>query len=582
MMGKDLKGVAAGHTSLVEGEGSRQSARLLGTGMPQVSIRSTKGDDRRLPLGSRTVIGRAEDSDICFHDRLLSRYHAEILLRQDGCYLIDMGSTNGTYLNGARVPHERPLSDGDVIRVGDSTMVFHTDAQLAEVGNEPLALGTVRSYRVTDLYGRSTRDTQDVSELVKQNRVLGVLSQATSALLVHVPLAQLFEKILELMLDAIPAERGAVILLEGDTPVIKASRARADIPPISSVSRSIIDRVVDGKVALLLPDVLEDAALRKRDSIVACAIRSAICVPLWVAAATGEPDRVLGVAYLDSRVRTPTFTEADLEVLTVLANVAAAKIENSRLLEESMEKRRMEADLRLAAEIQSSLWPVSSPDVPGYDVAAITRPSRTVGGDYYDFCFDGERLHIALGDVAGNGLGAAMLMIALRAAVRGNWQDGALADAVGRMNRTFHQNVPDDKYATFFVGRLEVDTGRLVYVNAGHNQPLLVRADGSFERLAHGGTVLGAFDGSRYEQASVRFDPGDTLVVFSDGVSDTWDDPDVADRKMVEVARSSAALPADHLKRAILNELEAAGCTRPSDDRTLLVLKRAATALAAA
>jgi sigma-B regulation protein RsbU (phosphoserine phosphatase) len=165
-----------------------------------------------------------------------------------------------------------------------------------------------------------------------------------------------------------------------------------------------------------------------------------------------------------------------------------------------------------------------------------------------------------------------MLMIALRAAVRAHWATGPLAEATSRINATFHQNVPDDKYATFFIGRLDPRTGWLRYVNAGHNRPLLVRADGSWEALGRGGTVLGMFDTASYEEAETVLDPGDTLLVFSDGVSDTWPDPDTADAALVDLIRRGREQAATSLQREIFAATEQLG--RALDDRTLLLLKR--------
>jgi phosphoserine phosphatase RsbU/P len=563
--------------------------------MPQISIRSVPGGGtgllQRVPLGGRTTIGRAEDSDIRLPDRSLSRRHAQILQRRDGCYLVDLGSTNGTYLNGTRVPQESALQDGDVITLGEVTIVYHAASEpavapLAQEADwhEPTRLTSLerpptptveRSIPLTDIVQRATRRHQvNHPEALPTGKVLGILTQASAALLSHLPLPELFERILDLLMAAIPAERGAIMLLEGDAPVIKARRTREGAGALHKISNGIARRVIEEHVALLLPDVMEDNLLRTRASILSGAIRCAMAVPLWVAASSGEPNRVLGLVYLDSRARVPGFSETDLEILTVLANVAAAKIETARLLEESLEKRRLEADMQLAADIQSRVLPHVAPVVPGFDVSASTRPCRTVGGDYYDLCLDGERLHLALGDVSGKGLGAAMLMIALRAAVRTHWTEGPLAEITGRINGTFHQSVPDDKYATFFIGRLETRTGRLTYVNAGHNRPLLVRADGTCETLATGGTVLGAFETAVYDEDVTVLKPGDTLLVFSDGVSESWPDPDEADRALCGLVREGRNVDAATVQRNIFAAVDRLASPRPLDDRTLLVLKR--------
>jgi serine phosphatase RsbU (regulator of sigma subunit) len=378
----------------------------------------------------------------------------------------------------------------------------------------------------------------------------------------------------------VTAERGAILLLEGGVPHIKASRSHSG-DALNRVSRSIARRVIEERVSLLLPNVLEDARFRSEDSILASGIRTAMCAPLWVSAAGEGKDSVIGLVYVDSIQHTHAFTDDDLRVLTALANVAAAKIENVRLLEESLEKRRLEEDMRMAAEIQTGLLPSAAPRLPGWDLAGSNRPCRTVGGDYYDFALVRGRLLLALGDVSGKGTGAALLMTVLRAAVRAHWTEPLLADAVSRINRTVCQNVPSSKYVTFFLASLDPATGRLEFVNAGHNPPILVRASGSAEKLSLGGLVLGIFEDVAYEGGAVELGAGDTLVVYSDGVTETWD-PDgeeFGDDKLVALAVASRDKGADALQDAILAEIERfEQGARATDDRTLIVLKREAAA----
>jgi sigma-B regulation protein RsbU (phosphoserine phosphatase) len=200
-----------------------------------------------------------------------------------------------------------------------------------------------------------------------------------------------------------------------------------------------------------------------------------------------------------------------------------------------------------------------------------------VGGDYYDFAIEDGRLLLALGDVSGKGTGAALLMTVLRAAVRSHWREPVLADAVVRINRTVCQNVPSSKFVTFFLAALDPDTGRLDFVNAGHNPPLLVRADGDVEKLSDGGLVLGIFDNIAYDGGRVEMHHGDTLVVYSDGVTETWD-PDgeeFGEEGLIPLAVRNRTLDAESLQNAILREIERfeAGA-RATDDRTIVVLRR--------
>jgi phosphoserine phosphatase RsbU/P len=285
-------------------------------------------------------------------------------------------------------------------------------------------------------------------------------------------------------------------------------------------------------------------------------IRSAVCAPLWLTGATAESDQVIGLVYLDSLQRSHSFTEDDLRMVTALANIAAAKIENTRLLEESIEKRAMEEDMRRAAEIQRGLLPASSPRVDGWGVVGSNKPCHTVGGDYYDFVCEGPSLMLALGDVSGKGTGAALLMAVLRAAVRAHWIEFAPADAMAR---------------------LDTAKGVLSYVNAGHNPPLLVRASGEVRELEEGGMVLGMFESVPYDDGAVEMKAGDALVIFSDGVTETFNrqGEEFGVERLVEVVRRGRGLDAPSLEAEILRALDAfAAGSRATDDRTLIVLKR--------
>lgn len=547
--------------------------------MPEIAIQTAGGTRERYPLVKQRVsIGRSRDSDIFLPDQWLSRHHAAIEQREaDTFWVGDLSSKNGTLLNGEPVRDWRRLRPGDVITLGEHTLTFCAEAGgEEEEDREPE--GT-RVFSVRELSAINTRPAIDPGELQRQNRVLAILSKAASELVIHQPLEQLFDTILNLLLEAVAAERGAILLLEGTPPaaVIKASRSRqGDV--LTRISRSIARRAIDERVSLLLPNVLEDVRFKSEDSILASGIRTAMCAPLWFASPEQGGDAVIGLVYVDSLQHAHSFTEDDLRVLTALANVAAAKIENVRLLEESMEKRLMEEDMRMAAEIQNGLLPREAPHIDGWDLVGCNRPCRTVGGDYYDFAIEDGRLLVALGDVSGKGTGAALLMTVLRAAVRAHWTDATLSDAVARINRTVCQNVPSSKYVTFFLAALDPATGRLSYVNAGHNPPLLVRAGGAVERLEEGGLVLGMFENVVYASATVEMRLGDTLVVYSDGVTETWSPQgeEFGEESLMALAVRSRTLDADSLQNAVLREIERfeAGA-RATDDRTLVILKRA-------
>ena len=543
--------------------------------MAELFVQDKSGSKQRFTLDKdRVTIGRSRENHVFIPDQWLSRHHAEIRKKGAGFVVVDLGSKNGTQLNGSRLAGEAPLLAGDVVTLGEHVLT--------------LSLGDAPEEREDDIYGTqiySARELSDVGTkpvdaegLARQNRVLSVLTKATRELLVHRPLAELFDLVLDLLLEAVPAERAVILIVENGQPAIKASRSRTG-QPITRVSRSITRRVLDERVSLLIPNIFEDATLRAQDSIMASGIRSALCAPLWYTATSGsDEDSVIGLVYLDTLAR-ENFSEEDLRILTAIANVAAAKIENVRLIEHSMEMRRLEQDIQVAAEIQRGFLPSSAPNVPGYGLVGSNMPCHTVGGDYYDFMLDKGELFFALGDVSGKGTGAALLMTVLRAAVRGHWIETLPAEAIVKINRTICQNVPSNKYVTFFMGRLDVASGRLAYVNAGHNAPILARRDGALERLCDGGMVLGLFEGVPFCEGTLTIEPGDTLVVFSDGVSETFaaDGEEFGEDRLAQLVLAKRTLAASRVETEILREIETfAKGAKATDDRTLIVLQRAA------
>jgi len=434
-----------------------------------------------------------------------------------------------------------------------------------------------RAFSAREISDVVTRGAREGLALARQNQILDTLRTATKQLVVHRPLPELFELLLDLLFAAVPAERGAILLLEGEAqlPVIRAARSRAG-QRIKSVSSSIAGRVLEEGVALLLPNALEDPSFGDAPSVVLSQIRSALCAPLWTE--RGDCDSVLGLVYLDTCQITDAFDEDDLGLVTSLANVAAVKIQNAFLLEDRVERKRLEEEMRLAAQVQASLLPHTPPDLPGYSLAGSNRPCHAVGGDYYDWGLADDGLRFALADVAGKGAAAALMMTALRATIRAHSREQDPSVLARRVNGSVHESVPPGRFATAFLAHLDPETGLLTYVNAGHNPPLLVRADGRLETLERGGLAFGLFDWASYDSGQVELAPGDTLVAYSDGVSETTspDGEEFGPERIAEIARHGRRVQAGGIELAIRLELDSFSEGRhPEDDRTLVVLKRA-------
>jgi len=293
------------------------------------------------------------------------------------------------------------------------------------------------------------------------------------------------------------------------------------------------------------------------------------------------PDRrlgVLAVADKESRDgRVLDFTPTDARLLSLFAAQAAAAIETARLHRDAIEKERIERDLELAATIQRQILPRDLPVVPGLEIAARNRPTRQVGGDYFDlFPLSGGRLAFLVADVSGKGVAAALLVSTVHAAVHLQIDDAkTLADLVARIDRHLQRYAATRKFLTAFFGLLEPDNGTLRYVSAGHNPALLKRASGEIEQLKATGVPLGMFPHSSWKEETVTLERGDLLCVYTDGVSEALD---AADEEFGLDRLARLLIPAattEEICRSVFDAVENFAADVPQyDDQTLLLVRR--------
>ena len=532
--------------------------------MPHLRLASAHGPPEWFPLrGDRIVLGRSRDCDLILPDVLLSRRHAELVRADHGWLLRDLGSLNGTRLNGARLEKDVLLQDGDVVEVADWSLAYR-DAELPSDPDANVAEARLRD--VTDLATRSYVETEKVA---RQSRILSVLTRAAAAVVATPSAPELLDTLLGHVLEAVPASRGAVALFEGDPLEMAVAAARAiEGEAAWTIDPAVAERALRAPAAFLAPRVESGDG----------SVRAVLCAPLWFGGASGELQRAAGCVVLEGPTGETPFDEEHLKLVTAVANLAASRLESLKLRESNADKRRLEEDLRGAARIQHSLLPEETPELAGYELAANSRLCSAVGADYYDFVSDDVDLLIALGDVAGKGLAAALLMASLRAAVRALWREPLpVRQIVKAINANLRHAVPPNRFGTLILARLEIATGWLTWVNAGHEAALLALPDGGHAMLEATGTVLGVFDEAEWEEERVQLPPGGALVLLSDGVVEASraSSSDLGPERLATIVRTAGTANASTILKALQMAVEAGlGGERPADDHTFVVLRR--------
>lgn len=289
-------------------------------------------------------------------------------------------------------------------------------------------------------------------------------------------------------------------------------------------------------------------------------------------------DKVIGVINLEADW-VDGYDENDLRLLTMFASLAASAIDHTMLYRKVMRQQQAEGEIELARKVVESLLPRSFPVVEGFDIYGLTIPVREVGGDYFDFIGSvSDRLAVLISDVSGKGLAAALIMVSFRAYIHATViNELAMRVLMSRVNRLIYETTNGDRFITTFYGLIDPEHKRLLYINAGHNPPLLVRADGSRKLLDDSGLPLGIFDDSRYSESVVDFQAGDILLLYTDGVTEACSECDepFSLTRLEEVVRGAAHLDAAGICRAVAEEVNqyAAGIGGPEDDLTVAVIK---------
>jgi len=294
--------------------------------------------------------------------------------------------------------------------------------------------------------------------------------------------------------------------------------------------------------------------------------------------AMSAQDAFKGFLGIGKKVTGEKLSETELGFLETLANDAVGAIENAQMVEQMLEKQRMEEELKIARDIQKRLLPEYCPHYDRVEIAARNYSCTEVGGDYYDCLpLDASRLGIAIADVSGKSTPAALLMSNLQASLRALASDGkSVQEIVKKINDLIYQNTTSDKFITFFYGELLVRESSFTYANAGHNPPILFHQDGSYQFLKEGGIILGMMPHVAYEEATILLQPNDVLVLYTDGITETQnqEEEEFGEEGLIQKIYENLSLSAEEISEKILEAVKTfSNGADQTDDMTLLIVK---------
>lgn len=524
------------------------------------------------------VIGRDGSCDIVLNRKFVSRKHARIVRLADGYAIEDLGSNCGTLVQGERIGARVPLIDGQDIRIGNYLFVFNLPSvAVTEDGDtSSTILGVLNVARPGDATLPTVRPEEKLRHVLEISRKLGESLQ----------LGDVLEKTLETLFKVFPqADRGFVLLKDGEEVDLTPCAIKFRGPGTNNltISRTILNHVMNEAQAILSSDTAIDGRFRTSHSIVGL-IRMMMCVPLL------DHDRKpVGILQLDTREDRGTFTTEDLDLLVAVASQVGVAMENARLHTALIERSIIAQESQDANEVQLALLPDKRPELAGYEFWDYYEPALFVGGDYFDYLPlvhpepQGEapprRWLLAVADVAGKGMAAALLMARLSAEVR--LFALTLSDPariVERLNRDFCHRSIGERFITSLLVTIDAEAHRISVVTAGHAAPIVRHADMSLEVVGEGQTSqpLGIDQETSFSSSVAAIAPGDLVVLYTDGLLDALD----ASGKAFGIERLHQLLRsvpggATEVGREVIRVVRehASGC-RQSDDITFLCFSR--------
>jgi serine phosphatase RsbU (regulator of sigma subunit)/pSer/pThr/pTyr-binding forkhead associated (FHA) protein len=520
------------------------------------------------------TVGRAAGNDIVIEDPSLSRVHARFSLKNGIPCVEDLGSLNGTLVNGKPAEGVQALKAGDRISLGKVDLTVDaepTSAVLIEESQAPSGVTMVKP--IAELLKSMAPEPKDTGQL-RWMGTLTLIQETTLDLVKDISVEDMLDKLMGRLFELLKPDRGVVLLKDPSGELIPAA-VKSNMAKATQirVSKTLVEAVVERREALLINDPTNDPKLSASQSLVFSGVSSILATPLEF---EGE---VVGLLYLDARPYRQPFNEEELRLVASLAHVAAGKIRQDRLQAEVAKKRAMEQELSIARQIQQRLLPAVAPVIEGIEVHGANSASRQVSGDLFGFWPrpDGKWL-CAIADVSGKGVGPGLLMSALQTYLEA-WADAQMPtdDLAKKLSLSLAHRTTPNRFITAFIFVVDPDTGKVQFTNAGHNPGLLVRADGTVEKLLSHGMPLAMLPGNPYGKEQRLLHPGDMLFLYTDGITEATS-PDGEDFDLSRVEAFVAAnrgLPLAEMEHRLMDELEAFTRHAPAtDDRTVVILRR--------
>lgn len=487
------------------------------------------GETKSFPLAlDEIVVGRHPECQIQVDSNMVSRKHARVLREGKKFYVEDLGSGNGTTVNGQRIAARTQLTHDDRIKLGPILFRFEDpNSSRPEFPPTPPPLAPkppAFGINVDDddssstIMGTGRFGSLDVQPEAKLRAVLEISRSLAGTLDVEVILPKILDTLFSVFTAA---DRGCILLRDDQGQMIpKVIKHRREGEDESvKLSRTILKKVIEEKTGILSADASSDSRFAASESISNFTIRSMMCVPLL--AINGD---VLGVINIDTQNPIKQFKNEDLDLLMVVASQAALSFETARLIASYTEKQKQDSEMKIAARVQRALLPEHLPEVEGCQFFASYESAQAVGGDYYDIIrLNEDKVCLAFGDVAGKGVPASLVMSRISAVVQNTMEFVHDArQAVERINHHMCVNAVEGRFVTFVLVIIDVKTYEMSLVNAGHMSPIVRKADGTTEEFPEElvGLPIGVVDGIPFDATTRVIQPGEIVVIYTDGVSE--------------------------------------------------------------